>query len=48
MSKYTVTKKTDADLAGVAGRLVMHFVDGSSLEVTLDEVKTLLKGQNNA
>jgi len=48
MYKYTVTKKTDADLAGVAGRLVMHFVDGSSLEVSLDEVKTILKECNDA
>ena len=47
MPKYTVTKKTDADLAGVAGRLVMHFVDGSSLEVSLDEVKTMWQEDND-
>jgi hypothetical protein len=45
--KYTVTKKVDADLAGVAGRLVMHFVDGSSLEVSLNDVKRILKENNN-
>jgi len=35
---YTVTKKTDADLAGVAGRLVMQFIDGSCIEVNPEEV----------
>ena len=37
---YTVTKKTDADLAGVAGRLVMQFVDGSCIEVRKKDVIT--------
>ena len=36
---YTVTNKTDPDLAGLKGRLVMHFVDGSAIEVTPEEVK---------
>ena len=40
---YTVTKKTDADLAGTEGRLVMHFVDGSRLEVSLEEVIKMVK-----
>ena len=38
---YTVTKKKDADLAGVAGRLVMQFVDGSCIEVSKKDVKSL-------
>jgi len=42
---YTVTKKTDADLAGKEGRLVMHFVDGSRLEVTLEDVIKFMKGK---
>ena len=37
---YTVTKKKDADLAGVAGRLVMQFVDGSCIEVSKKDVIT--------
>ena len=40
---YTVTKKTDADLAGVEGRLILHFADGSCLEVSLDDVVKLEK-----
>ena len=42
---YTVTKKTDADLAGMEGCLVMHFIDGSRLEVTLEEVIKFMKGK---
>ena len=42
---YTVTKKSDADLAGMEGRLVMHFVDGSRLEVSLEEVIKFMKGK---
>ena len=40
---YTVTKKADADLAGLEGRLIMHFADGSRLEVSLDDVVKLKK-----
>ena len=40
---YTVTKETDADLSGVAGKLVMHFADGSRIEVKPEEVVKVKK-----
>ena len=43
MTYYTVTKKTDADLAGMEGRLVMHFVDGSRLEISLEDIVKKVK-----
>ena len=39
--KYTVDKKKDADLAGLEGRLIIQFSDGSCIEVSLDDVKLL-------
>ena len=36
--KYTITKKVDKDLAGVPAKLVLHFEEGSALEITMDQI----------
>ena len=35
---YTITGGVDSDLEGMAGRLVMQFKNGSSIEVNLNQV----------
>ena len=43
--RYTVGKGVDADLAGTRGKLLMVFEEGSHLEVTVDQVLDLMRGE---
>ena len=43
MHSYTVTNRTDAALAGIPAKLVLEFIEGSSIEVTLEQVTQLVK-----
>ena len=36
--EYTITKEVDKDLAGVPAKLVLQFEEGSSLEITMDQI----------